>query len=73
MYGFAAVSNSDNPQAMINVAATKAPKLKNLAAGQKNSAPATYNPNPNIIPVLYPHLRITGPPTSGGNTKYEPK
>ena len=73
MYGLAAVSSSDNPQAMTKVAPTKAPKLKNYAAGQKNNAPATYNPNPNIIPVLYPHLRITGPPTRGGKTKYEPK
>ena len=73
IYGFAAVSNSESPQAIINVAPTKAPKLKYLAAGQKNNAPLTYNPNPNIIPVLYPHLRMTGPPTNGGKKKYDPK
>src|SRR5579859_2657632 len=69
MYGLAAVSSSERPQAMMNVAPTNPPKLKNLAAGQKNKAPATYNPNPSMMPTLYPQRRMTGPPMRGGKKK----
>ena len=73
MYGFAAVSSSDNPHAITKVAPTNPPKLKKCAAGQKHSAPTTYKHNPVMIPTLYPQCRIIGPPIKGGKTKYEPK
>src|SRR5271169_2068105 len=72
IYGLATTSNSDNPQAITKVAPTNAPNFKNFAAGQNINAPTTKNPNPNIIPGLYPHLRMNGPPIRGGKTKYAP-